>query len=356
MRPARARIDLDALVHNYRHARQLGGARALAVVKADAYGHGAVTCARALDAEADGFGVACIEEAIELREAGIRSPILLLEGFFDATELPLIEHHQLWTVIASRWQLDLLQRHQATRPWTVWLKLDSGMHRLGFAPRDYLPAWYRLCELPWINGIVAMTHLARADEPGHAYSDQQMEMFEQVLQTLPPGTPSSIANSAALLAWPRSHREWARPGLMLYGAQSFDGPNKASDALRPVMRLESRIIAIRELPPGEAIGYGGTFLTERPTRVGVVALGYADGYPQNAPAGTPVIAHGQRTGLIGRVSMDMLTIDLTGIPQAAIGSPVEFWGPHLPVGEVARHIRTSPYRLLGGLKRVKREP
>jgi len=258
-------------------------------------------------------------------------------------------------VIASRWQLDLLQRHQPARAWTVWLKLDSGMHRLGFAPRDYLPAWHRLRELPWIGEIVAMTHLARADELAHACSEQQMEAFEQVLQTLPPGTPSSIANSAALMAWPRSQREWVRPGLMLYGAHTLDGRCEIADALRPVMQLESRIIAIRELAPGEAIGYGGSFITERPTRVGVVALGYADGYPQDAPAGTEVVAHGQRTRLIGRVSMDMLTIDLTDIPHAAIGSPVEFWGRHLSVNEVARHTRTSPYRLLSGLKRVKRE-
>jgi len=355
MRPARARIDLDVLDHHYRLAQQLGGARVLAVVKADAYGHGAVACARALDDVADGFGVACIEEAIELREAGIRSPILLLEGFFAADELPLIEHYQLWTVIASRWQLDLLQRHQAARPWTVWLKLDSGMHRLGFAPRDVLPAWHRLRELPWVSEIVAMTHLARADELAHACSDHQIDAFEQILETLPPATPSSIANSAALFAWPRSHREWVRPGLMLYGAHTLDGPCEIADSLCPVMQLESRIIAIRELAPGEAIGYGGTFITERATRVGVVALGYADGYPQDAPAGTPVIAHGQRTRLIGRVSMDMLTIDLTDIPHATIGSQVEFWGRNLSVNEVARHTRTSPYRLLSGLKRVKRE-
>jgi len=355
MRPARARIDLDAFIHNYRYARQLGGGRALAVVKADAYGHGAVVCARALAPYADGFGVASIEEAIELREAGIRAPILLLEGFFDVAELPLIEQYQLWSVIASRWQLDLLQHHRTVHPWTVWLKLDSGMHRLGLAARDYLPAWQRLRELPWVSEIVAMTHLARADELTQPETDQQIDRFEQCLETLPRGVPASIANSAALLAWPRARREWVRPGVMLYGAQTFDAPCAAAVALRPVMQLESRIIAIRDLAPGEPIGYGGTFITERPTRVGVVALGYADGYPQAAPAGTPVIAHGHRTHLIGRVSMDMLTIDLTDIPHAAIGSLVEFWGRHLPIHDVARHTHTSPYRLLSGLKRVKRE-
>jgi len=355
MRPARARIDLHAFAHNYQLARRLGGQRALAVIKADAYGHGAIACARALEGVADGFGVACIEEALELRAAGIRAPILLLEGFFDADELPLIEQHQLWTVIASHWQLEMLQRHRAAQPWTVWLKLDSGMHRLGFAPSDYVSAYQQLRALPWIQDIIAMTHLARADELACPYSAQQLDAFDEALAQLPPAIPSSIANSAALLSLPQSRREWARPGLMLYGAQTLDGPNEAAQTLRPVMHLTSAIIDIRELAAGEPIGYGGTFVTTQPTRVGVVALGYADGYPQDAPEGTPVLVCGQRTRLIGRVSMDMLTIDLTDIPQAAIGSPVEFWGAQVPVSEVARHTRSSPYRLLSNLKRVKRE-
>jgi len=355
MRPARARIDLDALRHNYRLARQLGGQRALAVIKADAYGHGAVACARALEGEADGFGVACIEEAIELRDAGIRAPILLLEGFFGCDELALIEQHQLWTVIASRWQLEMLQRHCATQPWTVWLKLDSGMHRLGFAASDYVRAYQQLRALPWVKEMIAMTHLARADEPDCAYSQRQMELFAGVVGALPFGTASSIANSGALLTLPRSRREWARPGLMLYGAHTLDSVTEATQALRPVMRLTSAIIDVRELACAEPIGYGGTFITQRPTRVGVVALGYADGYPQDAPEGTPVSVCGQRTRLIGRVSMDMLTIDLTGIPEATIGSQVEFWGRDVSVNAVARHTHSSPYRLLSNLKRVKRE-
>jgi len=354
MRPACARIDLDALIENYRFARRLAGGCALAIVKADAYGHGARACARALDGEVDGFGVAAIEEALELREAGIRAPILLLEGFFEPHELALIEQHQLWTVIASQWQLDLLEHHRAMRPWTVWLKLDSGMHRLGFACANWLAAWQRLRILPWVNEIVAMTHLARADELGQPYSNTQMDVFGQTLAALPPGTSVSIANSAALLAWPRSRCEWGRPGLMLYGANTLDGPCELVHALRPVMQLESAVIAVSELAPGEPIGYGGTFVTTRPTRVGGVALGYADGYPQDAPEGTPVLVEGQPSHLIGRVSMDMLTIDLSDIPAAGIGSRVEFWGRNLPVGDVARHTRTSPYRLLSGLKRVAR--
>jgi len=366
MRPARARIDLAALVHNYQLARTLGRSRALAVVKADAYGHGAAACARALDGLADGFGVAAIEEAIELREAGIRAPILLLEGFFAADELALIEQHQLWTVIASPWQLDALERHRASRPWTLWLKLDSGMHRLGFDLADYPAAWRRVQALAWVENIVAMTHFARADElvcrsDSHTHTHEQLQRFHAALRDadIAYGTQASVANSSAVLGGPLMscagrECEWIRPGLMLYGVSTLHQLNMHSAALRPVMQLESAIIAVRELDAGEPIGYGGTFTTAHSTRVGVVALGYADGYPQDAPAGTPVLVDGQRTRLIGRVSMDMLTVDLTDLANIGIGSPVELWGRNLPVAEVAHATGTSPYRLLSGLKRVTR--
>lgn len=355
MRPAHATIDLDAFVHNYRVAKRLGGGKALAVVKADAYGHGAVHCARALDGEADGFGVACIEEALELREAGVRSPIVLLEGFFDADELPLIERHDLWTVVASPWQVDALEQHRTAKPLHVWLKLDSGMHRLGLSPGEYVHAWQRLSALPSVTGLVAMTHFARADELAQPHTDEQLATFDAIHATLPPDTPSSIANSAALIAWPRTRREWVRPGLMLYGTHMLDAPRAETEALRPVMHVESKVIAVRDLAAGEPIGYGGGFTTERPTRVGVVAMGYADGYPQYAPAGTPVLVDGHRTRLIGRVSMDMLTVDLTDLPASGLGSSVELWGRHLPVNEVASHGHNSPYRMLTGLKRVPRQ-
>ena len=354
MRPTIANIDLDAFVHNYRHARALGGGKALAVVKADAYGHGAVRCAQALDGEADGFGVACIEEALELREAGIRAPIVLLEGFFEADELALIERHDLWTVVASPWQVEALERHRSEKPLQVWLKLDSGMHRLGLSPVEYLDAWQRLRALPYIDDIVAMTHFARADELSQASTGEQLAAFEAVLATLPASTPSSIANSAALMAWPRTRREWVRPGLMLYGTHMLDAPCDALAPLRPVMHVESKVIAVRELEVGQPIGYAATYITDRATRVGVVAMGYADGYPQYAPTGTPVLVDGQRSRLIGRVSMDMLTIDLTDLPQSGLGSTIELWGRRLPVNEVASHGHNSPYRMLTGLKRVPR--
>jgi alanine racemase len=354
MRPSHAAIDLDALRHNYRHARKLGGGRALAVVKADAYGHGAVACARALEPEADAFGVASIDEALELRESGIRAPILLLEGFFDAGELPLIEKHGLWTVVASPWQVEMLEAHRAERPWRVWLKLDSGMHRLGLSPEDYPRAWRRVRALPWIGELVAMSHFSRADELSQPRTGEQLSVIEATLAQLPSDAPVSLANSAALMAWPATRRDWVRPGLMLYGTHMLDAPCAAADSLRAVMRLEAAVIAVRELAPGEPVGYGGTFITSRPTRVGVVACGYADGYPQYAAAGTPLLIDGKRGGLIGRVSMDMLTVDLTDHPAAGLGSRVELWGPGLPVAEVAARSGNSPYNLLTGLKRVPR--
>lgn len=355
MRPARALIDLEALRHNYRLARRLcggddGGGRALAVVKADAYGHGAVRCALALQDEADGFAVACIEEALALREAGIRAPILLLEGFFDADELALIVQHELWTVVHAPWQVDALERTPLPRPLDVWLKLDSGMHRVGLDAGDYRDAWQRLRALPNVGNIVKMSHFARADELDCARTGEQLANFAATTAGLAGDT--SLCNSPALLGWPQARADWARPGLMLYGVSPFTEANAAAAQLRPVMTLESKIIAVRELPAGEPVGYGARFVAGRPTRVGVVAMGYADGYPQFAINGTPVSIDGTPGSLIGRVSMDMLTVDLTDHPQAGLGSRVELWGRQVPAAQVVAHSQTSSYRLLCGVKRV----
>lgn len=353
MRPARALIDLSSLRHNYRLARQLAGGRALAVVKADAYGHGAVACALALQADAaDGFAVACLEEALALREAGIRAPILLLEGFFEADELALIAQHDLWCVLHSHWQIDALARTPLPRPIRVWLKLDSGMHRVGLSPAEYRAGWERLAALPQVESLVAMTHFSRADELDSARTNEQAQAFIATVAGLP--GEHSISNSPGLLGWPALRNDWGRAGLMLYGASPFNSVQALADQLQPVMTLQSKIIAVRELPAGEPIGYGGSFVTERPTRVGVVAMGYADGYPQFAPTGTPVHIDGQASRLIGRVSMDMLTVDLTDLPAAGLGSEVELWGKQVPVTEVARHLNGSAYSLLCGLKRAAR--
>ena len=354
MRPARALIDLDALRHNYRLARRLGGGRALAVVKADAYGHGAVRCAAALEAEADGFAVACIEEALALREAGIRSPVLLLEGFFDAAELALIVEHDLWTVVHAAWQVEALERTPLPRPLDVWLKLDSGMHRVGLDARDYRDAWQRLRALPHVGALVKMSHFARADEPECARTTEQLDAFGAATAGLP--GESSLCNSPALLGWPQARADWARPGLMLYGVSPFTDPGHPVAAqLRPVMTLESKLIAVRELAAGEPVGYGARFVTDAPTRIGVVAMGYADGYPQFAVTGTPVAIDGRSGRLVGRVSMDMLTVDLTGHPEAGVGSRVELWGSQVPAAQVVAHSQTSSYRLLCAVKRVPLE-
>ena len=350
MRPARALIDLQALRHNYQLAREVTWAKALAVIKADAYGHGAVRVAQALEAEADGFAVACIEEALELRAAGIRAPVLLLEGFFEADELPLIVEHDFWCVVHSLWQLEAIEQAALRKPLTVWLKLDSGMHRVGLHPKDYHEAYQRLLASGKVAKIVLMSHFARADELDCVRSNEQVAVFEAARQGL--SAEVSLRNSPAVLGWPQVPSDWVRPGIMLYGATPFEQAQEQAARLRPVMTLESKVISVRELPPGEPVGYGARFVSERPTRVGVVAMGYADGYPRHAPTGTPVMVDGQPTRLIGRVSMDMLTVDLTDLPQAGLGSRVELWGTQVLASDVAMAAGSIPYQIFCNLRRV----
>ena len=352
MRPARALIDLQALRHNYQLARELSGARALAVVKADAYGHGAVRCAQALQDEADGFAVACIEEALELRAAGIRKPILLLEGFFEAAELALIEQHDLWCVVHALWQLEAIELAVLHKPLRVWLKLDSGMHRVGLNPQAFRDAWQRLHVSGKVDHIVLMSHFARADELDCSRSQEQVLVFEQARQGLQ--AEVSLRNSPAILGWPNVPSDWVRPGIMLYGATPFERAQAQAARLRPVMTLESKIIRVRELPAGEPVGYGASFVADKPTRVGVVAMGYADGYPRHAPTGTPVFVDGRPARLIGRVSMDMLTVDLSDLPQSGLGSRVELWGPNVLASDVAMRAETIPYELFCNLRRAER--
>ncbi|MDY0249460.1 MAG: alanine racemase [Pseudomonas sp.] len=350
MRPARAVIDLQALRHNYQLAKQLSADKALAVVKADAYGHGAVACAQALADLADGFAVACLEEALELRAAGIEQPIVLLEGFFSADELELIEANDLWCVVHADWQLTIIEQAQLTRPLTVWLKMDSGMHRVGFFAHEYRAAWQRLQVCSNVASIVLMSHFARADEVGCSRTDEQYQLF--LAATTGINAPISVCNSPALVAWPQIRSDWSRPGIILYGSQPVASSGKQ---FSPVMSLQSKVIAVRELPPGEPVGYGAQFVANRTTRVGIVAMGYADGYPRHAPTGTPVAVGGCVVQLLGRVSMDMLAIDLTDVPQAGVGCDVELWGKTVSVDEVAARSGTISYQLLCNVKRVQRE-
>jgi alanine racemase len=266
-RKVRADIHLDAIVHNYRLAKaQAPTAMAAAIVKANAYGHGAVPVARALANDADAFGVACIEEAMELREAGLRQPIILLEGFFDADELPLIAEHGFWPALHSEHQVRWLEQFSSTARFPVWLKLDTGMHRLGVAPDqvESLVARLRQCEV--VSEVLLMTHFARSDEPSLPMTRDQLNCFDRVAAQL--GLGASLSNSAAVMAWPEAHRQWLRPGIMLYGATPFGESNPVADQLRAGMTLSSKIIAVREVPAGETVGYGATFSCDRPRRIG----------------------------------------------------------------------------------------
>lgn len=346
-RPARALIDLEALRHNYRLARRQHGGRALAVLKANAYGHGAARCAQALAPLADGFAVAFLEEALALRAAGIGAPILLLEGVFAAPELEAVRQHALWTVVHHAEQVRMIEQSDAPpASLRVWLKLDSGMHRAGFDPQALRGAHARLAASGKVERLVLMSHFARADEPEARATRRQLEVFAAATAGLSGET--SLCNSAGLLAWPEAYGDWARPGILLYGADPLGGGH----GLRPVMRLHSAVFATRELAPGEALGYGGSFVATEPTRVGLVALGYADGYPRSAPTGTPVAVDGQASRTLGRVSMDMMTVDLSHLPEAGVGSAVELWGTQVDVNEVARRAGAIAYELLCNVKRV----
>lgn len=350
MRPAYAHIDLAALQHNYQLAKHCSASKALAVVKADAYGHGAIECAQALATSADGFAVACLEEAIELRTAGIKQPILLLEGFFHADELALCVEHDVWLVIHSHWQLEILKQAQLSRPINCWLKVDSGMHRVGFYAHEFSTVFARLRQSSNVGDIVVISHLAQADDLHSPATMQQLAVFKQAIHEL--RVPISLSNSAAVLAWPQIVNDWTRPGIMLYGSNPMLECHEVAQRLKPVMSLTSRIIAVRTLPAGEAVGYGARYVTQSASRIGVVAMGYADGYPRHARDGTPVLVNGQRTGLAGRVSMDMLAVDLTGLAGADVGDEVELWGKNLSVDEVARHADTISYSMLTNIKRV----
>lgn len=358
-RPAIAHIRLDAFRHNYRVAKQLHGGSALAVIKANAYGHGAVQCAQAIASEADGFAVACLEEALELRQAGITNPILLLEGFFEASELSEIVANDLWIVVHAEWQIDILLATKLAKPLHIWLKMDSGMHRIGLEASAYQQAYIRLAGHSNIAKIVCMSHFANADNLTSNHTQQQILLFQNSVQSLG-AQEISLSNSAAILAWPQAHKNWSRPGIMLYGADPLHNAGlylKEGRPLRAVMQLTSKIIFIRNIKKGESIGYGSIFTAARNTVVGVVACGYADGYPRAASpengVAAPVAVDSVLTKVIGRVSMDMLFVDLTDIPQAKTGSTVELWGDKILANDVAKASGTIAYELFCNVKRVQ---
>lgn len=344
----RALIDRSALRHNLAVVRVTSpNSKVLAVVKANAYGHGIVPVAQAL-ISADGFGVARLSEAVALRDAGIGQPIVLLEGVFSHADLDVVAALQLDIVVHSFAQLDMLESWSGTRRLSVWCKIDTGMNRLGFRAEEFPDAWARLIACRSVQQKPrVMTHLARADERGETQTAEQIARFNALVRDL--NTERSIGNSAGQIAHPEARVEWVRPGLMMYGISPFADVDAPQLQLKPAMTLVAQLIACRTVRRGETVGYGGTWQADRDLRLGIATIGYGDGYPRSLASGTPVQIGGQQSRVIGRVSMDMIAIDLEAIPAAGIGDVVTLWGEGLPVEDIARRAGTIPYELVCGI-------
>jgi alanine racemase len=350
MRPLAAQINLSALRANLRKVRERApGAQVLAVVKADAYGHGLMRVLPALS-EADGLALLELDAAIALRERHYARRILLLEGFFAADELTEIAARRFAVVVHHEEQVRMLEAATLPRPIEVFVKINTGMNRLGFRPDLAHTIVDRLSRASSVAVMRMMTHLARADEEEGVR--EQLERFEEACQGLP--YPRSIANSAGVIRYNDVGGDYVRPGIMLYGSSPFPYDTAEMLGLAPVMTLKSELIAIQDIKVNESVGYGGTYTASRAHRIGVIACGYADGYPRHAPNGTPVLVCGKKVRTAGRVSMDMMTVDLTEAPQAVVGSPVVLWGENLPVDDVAAAASTVGYQLLTGISRRAR--
>jgi len=355
IRLLRALIDTAALRHNLGTIRAYApGAKVMAVVKANAYGHGLVSTALAL-ADADSFAVARLEEGIALRSAGVRAPIVLLEGVFSAEQLAEAAHRGFELVVHDPLQIKLLEAHRAAERFVLWIKMDTGMNRLGFRPETFASAHARLAALPVpALELRAMTHLARADERDQPMTREQVAVFEKTLGAagLMGGAAritTSIGNSAGTLGWPAAHGNWVRPGLALYGVSPFAGEVADKHGLKAVMTLETTVLTVRDVKRGETVGYAGAWRAERESSIAIIAAGYGDGLPRHLENGTPVLIGGSRYPLVGRVSMDMIAVDVTGAPKVAAGNKAVVWGSGLTVEEVARHADTIPYELLCGV-------
>lgn len=340
-------VSPNALRHNLQQIKRIAPqSKIIAMVKANAYGHGLVKVAKTVQ-NADALGVASIEEALKIREAGVQTDIILMEGIFRPEELSLVQNYRL-TLVAHHWQqIHALQNYAQPIPekFRIWLKINTGMNRLGFPEREFSDAWTALNQDPKVHLIGFMTHFSQADEKNNELTQQQYEVFKRLVGDR--AGEKSLANSAGILAWPQTHADWVRPGLMLYGASPFPHSTGRKFNLLPAMTLRSEIIAIRTLEPGDRVGYSGTWASERKSKIGIVAMGYGDGYPWHAQNGTPVLVNGQRAPLTGRVSMDMLAVDMTHLAsEVKVGDPVILWGDDLPIEEVARHANTIPYELL----------
>lgn len=349
-RPTSATIHLDALRHNLAAIRAVApSSRVMAVVKADGYGHGLERVALALQA-ADAFGVAALADAERLRAAGLSQRIVLLSGFDDTADLPLLQSLSVDTVVHHPSQVAMLEALTSGPAIRCWLKIDTGMHRLGIALDEALAVAARLRALPVIDPeLTLMSHFASSDEFGGTTTSAQIARFDEIAAQLP--GPRSLANSAAVLGWPQAHADWIRPGGALYGMSVVPGTTGADFGLRAAMTLSTRLIAVNRVKAGEAVGYAGAFVCPEDMRVGVAAIGYGDGYPRHVPSGTPVLVNGMGVPLIGRVSMDLMTLDLRSQPNAQVGDPVQLWGPRLPVEHIASIAGTIGYELTCSITR-----
>ena len=346
---AYVQLDLKAAQHNLHQVRRYApDTKIMAVIKANAYGHGMLRIAQALQ-DADGFAVARVDEGVRLRQAGFQQPILILQGYVCGEELQLLLDYQLEAMIHHDQQLQLLNQLPApSRGLKVWLKMDTGMNRLGFKADQFAQAYAQLCASTHIDQPVNLiTHFANADDLLDDKTRQQVDLFNQTIMGFP--GERSIANSAGIIGWPNISSDWVRPGLMLYGCSPFAGKTGADFGLKPVMSLHSRLIAIKTVKAGETVGYGGSWQAQTNTLVGVVSIGYGDGYHRQTRNGAPVLVNGLRCTLLGRVSMDMITVDLSQQPEARIGDPVTLWGQGLAVEEIAQYADTIPYTLLCGI-------
>ncbi|PJG60996.1 alanine racemase [Yersinia kristensenii] len=345
-RPISASLNLSALHHNLSLIRRhVGTAKIWSVVKANAYGHGLARIWSGLSAT-DGFALLDLNEAILLREQGWHGPILLLEGFFQPQDLVLLDHYRLTTSVHSDWQLEAIEAARLTAPLNIYLKFNSGMNRLGFPVGQAQAVWQWAKSLSNVGEVTLMSHFANADNL--IGIDEQFTQIQQATGHIP--AARCFANSAAILRNPQTHYDWVRPGIILYGASpSGDMADIAGMGLRPVMSLRSEIIAVQSLSAGQSVGYGSRYRASGAQRIGVVACGYADGYPRLAPSGTPIMVDGILTHTVGAISMDMLTVDLTSCPQAQIGSKVEIWGENVLIDQVAKAAGTVGYELMCAL-------
>jgi alanine racemase len=344
-----ATVDTAALRHNLDVLREWAPrSRVMAVIKANGYGHGLVAVARAL-ASADALAVARVDEGLALRQAGVRTRTVLLEGVFDSGQLEASAAAGFELVVHTPEQIDLLRAAPPGATFKIWLKLDTGMNRLGFKGRAFDAAHAALSVLPVVEGPVNLfTHLSSADDPELPTTADQLAQFRAATASL--AGERSIANSAAMLSFAEAQVDWVRPGLLLYGASPFAGSIGADYGLKPAMTLHSHVIAVKELEAGERVGYGGNWTAQRPTRLAVAAVGYGDGYPRSLTSGSPVLVNGERAPLAGRVSMDMIGIDVSGLKTLPkLGDPVTLWGEGLPVEEIAVWAETIPYELLCGI-------